>query len=242
VDAGVVAKIRAAGGEVYGVTSEPQTLADQAHEEWRLDFETIGDPHHEISRTCQERGWLELNVQHDFEFIQRGASWEVQHPRGYFQPGVLAVTGASRLLYRWRSIPSRENLFGTVGRPTAEHVWGKVEEALAAADDAADAALDEAPVVDGAGPPLPLFIALVIANGWFVRARAMAFEPGSRRAYAKLRAAFVRLVAFVVAWVLAFATLPKLPVALLLAAWGMFISREVRWIVSRLRAAEASAT
>ena len=41
---GVVEKIRAAGGEVYAITSEPQHLADQAHEHWELNFENIGDP------------------------------------------------------------------------------------------------------------------------------------------------------------------------------------------------------
>lgn len=238
---GVVAKIRAAGGEVYGVTSEPQSLADQARTEWGLLFDTIGDPHQEISRACRERGWLELHVSRDYEFIQRGASWKVQHPKGYFQPGVLAVTRESRLLYRWRSVPSRKNLFGTLSRPTAEYVWEQVEAALEA-DDKGDAALDEAPVVDSGPPPLPLFFALVLANGWFVRVRAMAFEPGMRNPYGKVRRAMLRLVAFVTAWVLAFAFLPTLPVALVLAAWGIFVAREARWITKRFAAAQAADT
>ena len=102
---GVVEKIRAAGGEVYAITSEPQHLADQAHEHWELDFENVGDPHQEISRTCSERGWLTLYANRgDLEFLQRGADWEIEHPKGYFQPGVLSLTNAGRVLYRWRSL------------------------------------------------------------------------------------------------------------------------------------------
>ena len=75
----VVEKIRAAGGEVYAITSEPQYLADQAHEHWELDFENVGDPHQEISRTCSERGWLTLYANKgDLDFLQRGADWKVE--------------------------------------------------------------------------------------------------------------------------------------------------------------------
>jgi len=58
--AGVVEKIRAAGGEIYAVTSEPQALATRAQAEWNLGFEAVGDPHHEIAGTCRDRGWLDL--------------------------------------------------------------------------------------------------------------------------------------------------------------------------------------
>ena len=54
--------IRSAGGEIYGITSEPQTLASEAAESWELDFPLIGDPHHEIADACRERGWLDLYV------------------------------------------------------------------------------------------------------------------------------------------------------------------------------------
>ena len=43
---GVVDKIREAGGEVFGITSEPQALAVEAEEAWNLNFPIIGDPHH----------------------------------------------------------------------------------------------------------------------------------------------------------------------------------------------------
>ena len=40
---GVLDEIRAAGGEVFAVTSEPQTLATEAEEEWDLGFPVVGD-------------------------------------------------------------------------------------------------------------------------------------------------------------------------------------------------------
>ena len=104
---------------MYAVTSEPQRLADQAHEHWELNFENIGDPHQEISTACSEQGWLTLYANRgSLEFLQSGADWEIEHPKGFFQPGVLALTKDRRVLYRWRSVPSSENLNGTAMRPT----------------------------------------------------------------------------------------------------------------------------
>jgi len=62
VNAGVAGKVRTAGGEIYAISSEPQSLADRACASWSLDFEAIGDPHHEIAGVCRERGWLDLIV------------------------------------------------------------------------------------------------------------------------------------------------------------------------------------
>jgi hypothetical protein len=209
--AGVVEKVRAAGGEVYAITSEPQHLADQAHEYWELDFENVGDPHQEISRTCNERGWLTLYAcKGDLEFLQRGANWEVEHPKGYFQPGVLALTSAGRVLYRWRSVPSAENLNGTLARPTAEHAWGAIESALAEGDTAGDAAHDDAPVVDAAPPPRLLFVAALLANGWFLGVRSFAF------------------------WAAALVLLPTPLVGLVLAGWAVWVARDIRRVLGGL--------
>ena len=51
---GVIDKIREAGGEVFGITSEPHALAAEAVEAWNLNFPIIGDPHHEIREACAE--------------------------------------------------------------------------------------------------------------------------------------------------------------------------------------------
>ena len=127
--------------EIYAVSSEPQYLADQAHSHWALNFDNVGDPHQEISKTCSDRKWLTLYANRgDLTFLQRGADWTVEHPKGYFQPGVLALTKEGRILYRWRSIPSDANLNGTTARPTALHAW-QIEQSLAKDDEAPDAPL-----------------------------------------------------------------------------------------------------
>ena len=226
---GVVEKIRAAGGEVYAVTSEPQHLADQAREHWELDFESVGDPHQEISRTCSERGWLTLYANAgDLEFLQRGAPWKVEHPKGYFQPGVLALTSAGRVLYRWRSVPSAENLNGTLARPTAQHAWGAIESSLAEGDGASDAAHDDDPVVDSAPPVRALFIAAVIANGWFLGVRSFAYSPGVGSVSARFSAAFSRWLLFFAFWIAAFVFAPAPLVAAALAFWVVWIAWDVR--------------
>lgn len=236
---GIVEQIRAAGGEIFAITSEPQHLADQAHEHWELNFENVGDPHQEISRTCAERGWLTLYANKgDLEFLRRGANWEVEHPKGFFQPGVLAITNAGRVLYRWRSVPSAENLEGTVARPTAQHAWGAIERSLAAGDDAGDAAHDNDPVIDQGPPSRIIFFAALIANGWFLRVKSFAYSPGVQSVPSRFAAALSRWLLFVVFWIAAFALVPTVLVGLAFAGWLAWIVRELRRTLLNLGAQE----
>ena len=226
----MVDKVRAAGGEVYAITSEPQYLADQAHEHWNLNFENIGDPHQEIPRICNERDWLTLYASRgDTEFLQRGADWTVEHPKGFFQPGVLAITQSSRILYRWRSVPSQANLNGTVARPTAEYVWRSIDDSLLARDTSGDVAHDDDPEIDSPPPPRIVFMAALIANGWFLRAKSFAYSPGTESTPVRFRKAFRRWPPFGLLWVLGFALLPKIWVLTGLILW-------LAWIVIDIRA------
>jgi len=232
--------VRAAGGEIYAISSEPQELAGKAATDWHLDFETVGDPHHEISGACRERGWIDLFVNERLEFLEASAGagtlatdWAPTHPKGYFQPGVLALTGDGRVLYRWRAVPTHSNMGGATERPTAEHVWTGIARALESGANAADALLDTDPALDSTGIPWPLFASLLIANGWFVNAR------GFKSARHVLMAG-VRLLAFAGAWIAAFAWLPTLPVAVVLAAWVAYITPKVRWVGQEFQDASAS--
>lgn len=226
---GVVERIRAAGGEVYAITSEPQHLADQAHEHWELDFENVGDPHQEISRTCAERGWLTLYANRgSLVFQQSGANWKIEHPKGYFQPGVLVLTGEGRVLYRWRSVPSAANMQGTLARPTATHVWSAIEQALAAGDAAGDAVLDDDPVIDRPPPPRIVFIAGLLASGWFLGVRSMVYSPGARTGALRFLAIYSRWLLFLGFWAVALALLPTLLVGLAFAGWAAWVARDIR--------------
>ena len=228
---GVAEKVRAAGGEIFAVTSEPQSLATRAEREWGFGFAAVGDPHHEISGGIRERGWLDLFVNERLDFLQQSAvgnDWAVAHPKGYYQPGVLAVDDAGRILYRWRGVPTHQNMGGATERPTGAHVWKLVEEALAS--EGPDAPLDDDPPLDSRAIPWPLFASLLVANGWFLRPRGFPhLERGPSPQQRVLRAG-LRLLAFVAAWLAAFVLLPKLGVAAALAAWIAWITPKVRFV------------
>ena len=81
----MVDQIREAGGEVFGITSEPQALAVEAEEAWNLNFPIVGDPHHEIRKVCAERDWLDLFYNENAGHL-RNRKW-TSHPKGYYQPG-----------------------------------------------------------------------------------------------------------------------------------------------------------
>jgi hypothetical protein len=231
VSSGVVDQIRAAGGDVYGVTSEPQRLADRAQAEWKLDFECVGDPHQEIPETARDRGWLEIFVQTRLDFLRESApGFEPTHPKGYFQPGVLVLSREGRVLYRWRSMPSRKNVGGAIVRPTPEHVWSSVQATLASGTDGEDAAYDERPEMDSPSTPWPLFVSLLIANGWFLRPQAFAQRKDGPTVRQRIRNAMVRLGIFAALWITAFATLPTLLVGAALIGWIAWIIPKIRWL------------
>jgi hypothetical protein len=220
--AGVVQAIRDAGGEVYAITSEPQSLAYDAQVDWETGLEHVGDPHHEIADACTERGWLTLFTHHwGDDMIPSGASW-MSHPKGYFQPGVLALSRTGRVLYRWRSRPSRSNVGGAVGRPTPEHVWRRLQAALEEPADAPDVAPDTDPELDTPPVPWPLFVMLLMANGWFLRPAAFEHRPGKDTVLQRLRTAQIRLAAFVAAWIAAALLLPGWLVGLAFVGWLAF--------------------
>jgi hypothetical protein len=89
---------------MYAITSEPQYLADQAHAHWDLSFDNVGDPHQEIPRICNDRGWLTLYASRgDTTFYNEelSGSWSTQRdffslayslyqsPDGFFIAGAL---------------------------------------------------------------------------------------------------------------------------------------------------------
>jgi len=184
VSSGVVNKIRELGGEIYAITSEPQTLASRAKEEWELSFDTIGDPHHEISDACRRRDWLDIYVKVDAEdFLQipvAGMNFQATHPKGYFQAGVLVVDDSGQVLYRWKQVPTHSNLGGAVERPTAEHVWSKVKRKLTSDEVSKDATLDLNPKLDSKSAPWPIFICALLGNGRVVYG-AQAFCTARKR-------------------------------------------------------------
>ena len=217
---GVVAAIHAAGGEVFGLTSEPQSLATEAEEAWEIGFPCVGDPHHEIKDGCRERGWLNLFSNEDYGHL-RARSW-ASHPKGYFQPGVLAVGRGGRVLYRWRCRPMYSNMNGAGQRPTPEYVWREIESRLGT--DGPDAALDENPEFRNRDLSWPEFLGILLAHGWFLRPKAFPLAREGDKPSAHAPKMFRRIRFFGAGWLAAFLVLPVGWVAGALAAWALVAS------------------
>jgi hypothetical protein len=232
---GVVDAIREAGGEIFAITSEPQSLARSAQTDWETGFEHIGDPHQEISGQCAEHGWISLFTNHfGDDFVGEERSW-VSHPKGYFQPGVLALSPSQRVLYRWRSRPNRKNVGGALMRPTAPHVWKQVQSALAEPAGALDVPHDDNPTLDSPAVPWPLFVTLLLANGWFLKPVPFDYRPDGPTVATRQRNAMIRFAFFLAAWVAALVYAPIWLVAAVFVGWVAKITPGVRMINRRFQ-------
>jgi peroxiredoxin len=227
---GIVNEIRKAGGEIYGITSEPHTLAENAHKEWETDFNHIGDPHHEILADIHSRGWLSLIIWNYTPSFRKEVSQNVSHPNGVFQPGVLAVTRERRVLYRWRSLPNYRNVGGATSRVTAQHVWRNVQEALAQAPDTPDSLLDENAELDSKGYPFPIFLLILFASGWFIKPNYFVMSSKNhslKQIKNQLRIAKRRIPLLIIFWIAAIVFLPYQVTALIFMVWITIIAPQI---------------
>ncbi len=208
---------------MYAIVSEPQRLADAAKSEWELSFDTIGDPHQEIAEQCKERGWLELFINEKTSFITNTDD-RLSHPKGYFQPGVLGIDSNKRILYRWRSVPTRANIGGAVERPTASYVYQKVADSLKQSDNIQDAQLDGKPELDSEGRPFLVFVALLLANGWFIRPVPFLLTNSKLSPLQRIKRAARRVPIFLAIWIAAFLILPTNWVTTAAIAYGIWVS------------------
>ena len=125
-------------------------------------------------------------------------------------------------------MPSVENLNGTVARPTAKYAWNEIEQSLTAGDGAGDAAHDDQPEIDSPPPPRPVFIAALIANGWFLQLKSFVYSPGVASTPRRFTTAFRRWIMFFAFWIAAVVFLPTVPVLFSFAGWLAWIARDVR--------------
>lgn len=205
-----------------------------AEDDWELNFETVGDPHHEIWATCVDRGWLELIVNPDTRVLSDREDSMYHHPKGYFQPGVLALDSAGSVLYRWRGIPTRSNMGGATERPTANHVFDNLSLALAS-PGSGDAAPDLKPKLDSRGLPWPLFVSLLVANGWFIKPKPFPHISGGPSVKRRARSALLRMPIFLGAWIMAFTLLPTVWVGAALLGWAAWLTPHIRFINAKFQ-------
>ncbi|MEM9623461.1 MAG: hypothetical protein AAF993_17575 [Pseudomonadota bacterium] len=210
----MLAEIRAAGGEVYGITSEPHSLAAEAESAWQIDIPVIGDPHHEIRLDLERRGWLSVFFNQDYGHL-REREW-ANHPNGYYQPAVIAIHHSGRVLYRWRCVPKFSNMSGAGARPDAQYTWSKMQSAEGALEDAP---LDQQPELGTEQLSWFRFLLLLTAHGWFIRPKAFPLLRDGGKDAVSPADAMRRWYVFSAVWLLALILLPLTWVAVATLAW-----------------------
>ena len=215
----MVEEIRAAGGEIFGITSEPHSLASEAEDTWGISIPVIGDPHHEIREDLKARGWLEIFYNEDYGHL-RERSW-ASHPKGYFQPAIIAIDENARVLYRWRSVPKLSNIAGAGARPESRYTWGRIRAAMSSTGDAD---LDVDPILTEKDPPWLLSLLIHTANGWFIRPRALSLARDGSGGFAGVPAAIRRAYIFLAAWIVALLLFPAQWVAVAALVWVIAVT------------------
>ncbi|MEM7100913.1 MAG: hypothetical protein AAF541_21825 [Pseudomonadota bacterium] len=213
---GVLEEIRALGGEVFAITSEPQSLASEAATDWEIGFPAVGDPHHEIRSTCKGRGWVDVFYNEDCGHL-RNRPW-ASHPKGYYQPAVVALHKSGRVLYRWRCVPKYSNMSGAGARPEARYTWDHIQSSLHK-DSQVDAALDREPQLGAKDLSWPRFLLILVAHGWFLRPKAFPLARRSDPDRVSPGAMMPRVYGFVGLWLVLLLLLPGLWVGGLLLLW-----------------------
>ena len=207
------------GGEVFGITSEPQSLAEEAEEAWDLSFPIVGDPHHEIREQLHSRGWLDVFFNADDGHLRR-RSW-TSHPNGYYQPAVISIDRTRRILYRWRCVPKYQNMSGAGARPDAKYTLKKIRQTDTAAGDAE---LDRHPVMGSGELNWFQFLLIMTAHGWFLRPRAFPLLRDGSKDTVTPRQAMRRVWLFVGLWVASIAAFPIHHVALAFGLWVVLLT------------------
>ena len=127
-----------------------------------------------------------------------------------------------------------------MARPLPEHVWQRVQTALAS-KSREDAAWDEAPALDAPKIFWPLFVLVLLANGWFIKPRVFNLQPVQQTSVRRRQImALLRIPVFIGVWIVAFAFLPSWLASGLLLAWGVVAFRGVRKIHEQFQSIPAS--
>ena len=121
-------------------------------------------------------------------------------------------------------MPTRANIGGAAERPTATYVYQKVSESLEQTANDKDALLDDKPELDSKGRPFPVFVALLLANGWFIRPVPFLLTNSKLSALQRIKRAARRIPIFLAVWIAAFLILPVNWVATAAIAYGIWLT------------------
>ena len=183
----MLARVRAAGGEIIGVTSMAQADADKAAKSWGIAYPLLADPSCTLVDLMNARGWITSVVERSEELTAPGgalAAYTGQYAVGMLQPGVLALRGPvtapasstavaplpqPQVLVTWGSVPSEQNVNGARGRLPAQAAWRAIEKSLEGDFSQAKPPTVQTPAHDGPAVNTAVFWFLLMARGNFVR-------------------------------------------------------------------------
>lgn len=185
------------------MTSEPQALATEAEIDWEIQLPAVGDPHHEIRKLLKERELLDVFYNEDYGHLRERA-W-ASHPKGYYQPAVIALSKTGRVLYRWRCVPKYSNMSGAGARPEAHYTWEHIQAAM---ENTHDAELDKTPLLGADDLSWFKFLLILTAHGWFLRPKAFPLARAGDKTRVSPSAMMRRVYAFVGLWLIALLLFP----------------------------------
>jgi len=219
---------------VVGLTSAPQSQADAAATEWKIRFPLVSDPSCALVHDLNRRGLLKSAVETTVvregglfnELVGKGTK---MYATGMLQPGVVALQGPADnpvVLLSWGCEPSPANINGAVGRLPPRKAWAVVQRSLAGDFSSARLTGDQA----GDKPPLPVFYALLMANGNFIRPLPLTQDLEGRDD-GLIAMAIVKIVLACAGVGVGLAKVPRETLALLLAYCAYFRLGPYRTIV-----------
>ena len=154
------------------------------------------------AKACAQRGWLNIFFNENSGHLSN-RKW-TSHPKGYYQPGVLAIHKSGRVLYRWRCVPKYSNMAGAGSRPEALYTWEAIRDNLNAD---IDAPLDVDPLLPYQPQSWPRFLLGMTAHGWFLRPKVFRSREGDKPS-ADPEKMMRRVWGFLAMWLVFLVTLP----------------------------------
>lgn len=175
------------------------------------------------------------NIDIDVPFAQRmrevagpkvpGGEYEV----GTYQPAVVVLDADFQLLFSWSSVPNASNIGGAIGRPRAGEVWKAVSTSLGG-DMSLVHQVPPSTLKAGLSVPVPLFkplfFALLMANGNFLKPKFFVFDESGKGDISKMmKTAVIKLGVTVVPVACLLAKVPqsRAPIAVALATWLAYL-------------------
>ena len=138
------------------------------------------------------------------------------HPKGYYQPAVIAVHKSGRVLYRWRCVPKFTNMNGAGPRPKAVYTWEKIQAAMNSSEDAQ---LDREPLMGSETASWFRFMLVMTAHGWFIRPKAFPLAREGDSESVSASKMMRRAYWFLAMWLVLFIVLPIGWFGIALLAW-----------------------